>query len=87
MYFIIKLWLNVYYACVKLETKDCTCFYRKQYFQGNAHFVQKATFEPLMGFKQNQYGSWNITKTATFKKYSSPKLQKHTNTFFHDSEF
>ena len=36
--------------------------------KGNAQFVQKVTFEPLMYFKQNHYGSW--------------KLLKHRITFF-----
>ena len=26
--------------------------------QGNAQFVQKVSFEPLMDFKQNHYRSW-----------------------------
>ena len=39
------------------------------------------TFEPLIDFKQNHYGSWNIIKAATFK-FSSCKLLKHTITFF-----
>ena len=29
----------------------------------------------------------NITKPATFKIFSSPKLKKHTITFFCDSAF
>ena len=29
----------------------------------------------------------NITKAATFKKFSSPKLLKHIITFFRDSAF
>ena len=28
------------------------------FIKGNAQFVQKVTFEPLMDFKQNHYGSW-----------------------------
>ena len=32
-------------------------------------FVQIATFEPLMDFKQNHYEVRNITKAATFKSF------------------
>ena len=35
--------------------------------KGNVQFFQKVTFEPLVDFKQNHYGSWKITKAATFK--------------------
>ena len=36
--------------------------------KGNAQFVQKVTFEPLMGFKQNHYMEvGNITKASDFK--------------------
>ena len=34
-------------------------------FKGNAQFALKETFEPLMDFKQNHYGSY-ITKVAYF---------------------
>ena len=37
-------------------------------FKGNAQFVQKVTFKPLMDFKK--------------KKFTSPKLSKQTITFF-----
>ena len=42
-------------------------------FKGNAQFVQKVTFKPLMDFKK--------------KKFTSPKLSKQTITFFWDSAF
>ena len=29
-----------------------------KYFKGNAQFIQKVTFEPLMDFKENHYESW-----------------------------
>ena len=38
-----------------------------QTFKGNAQFVQKVTFEPLMDFKQSHVG--NITKVAIFKSF------------------
>ena len=50
--------------------------------KGNAQFVQKVTFEPLIDFKQNHYGRWKYYKAAAFKKFSSPKLLKDTITFF-----
>ena len=34
--------------------------------KGNAQFVQKVTFEPLMDFKQNHYGSWKYYKSCYF---------------------
>ena len=34
--------------------------------KGNAQFVQKVTFEPLMDFIQNHYGSWKYYKTCYF---------------------
>ena len=36
------------------------------HFKGNAQFVQKLTFEPLMDFKQNHYGSWKYYKSSYF---------------------
>ena len=42
-------------------------------------------FEPLIDFKQNHYGSWKYylnTIRFYFLKFSSPKLLKHTITFF-----
>ena len=38
-------------------------------FKGNAQFVQKVTFKPLTGFKQNVMEVGNITKAATFKSF------------------
>ena len=35
-------------------------------FKGNAQFVEKVTFEPLMDFKQNHYGSWKYYKSYYF---------------------
>ena len=38
--------------------------------KGNAQFVQKVTFEPLMDFKQNHYMKVrNITKASTFNSF------------------
>ena len=38
--------------------------------KGNAQFVQKVTFEPLMEFKLNHYMEvGNITKASTFKSF------------------
>ena len=39
---------------------------RKYFFKGNAQFVQKVTFEPLMDFKQKHYGSWKYYKSCYF---------------------
>ena len=58
-----------------------------QYFKGNAQFVQNVAFEPLMGFKQNHYGSYeNITKAATFKSFLHLNYKTHKY-FFCDSAF
>ena len=43
---------------------------------------KKVTSEPLMDFKQNHYGSWKDHKSCCFYNFSSPKLSKHTITFF-----
>ena len=51
-------------------------------FKGNVQFVQKVTFELLMDSKQNHYWSGKNYKCCYFWKLSSPKLSKHTNTFF-----
>ena len=42
--------------------------------KGNVQLVQKVTFEPLVDFKQNYYGSWKYQKSCYFQKFSSPKL-------------
>ena len=34
--------------------------------KGNAQFVQKVTFKPLMDFKQKHYGSWKYSKSCYF---------------------
>ena len=39
--------------------------------KGDALFVQKVTFELLMDFKQNHYGSWRYHKSWYFQKFSS----------------
>ena len=39
---------------------------RKMHIKGNAQFIQKVTFEPLMDFKQNHYGSWKYYKNCYF---------------------
>ena len=31
--------------------------------KGNAQFVEKVTFEPLIDFKQNHYGNWKCYKS------------------------
>ena len=38
----------------------------EEVFKGNAQFVQKVTFEPLINFKQNHYGSWKYYKSCYF---------------------
>ena len=40
--------------------------------KGNAQFDGKVTFEPLLDFKQNHYGSWKYYKSCYFEKFSSP---------------
>ena len=55
--------------------------------KGNAQFVQKVTFEPLINFKQNHYGSWKCYKSFYFLKFSSLKLLKHAITSFCGSAF
>ena len=35
-------------------------------FKGNAQFVQKVTFEPLMNFKRNHFGNWKYYKNFYF---------------------
>ena len=37
--------------------------------KGNAQFVQKATFEPLMDYKKTIMEVQNIAKAATFKSF------------------
>ena len=39
------------------------------YLKGNAQFVQKVTFEPLMDFKETIIEPENITKAATFNSF------------------
>ena len=39
-----------------------------QIVKGNAQFVQKVTFEPLMDFKQNHCGSWKYYKKLLLLK-------------------
>ena len=51
-------------------------------FKGNAQFVQKVTFESLINFKQDHYGSWKCYKSCYFLKLSVPKLLKHAIIFF-----
>ena len=63
----------------------CVIFTMAVEIKGNAQFIQKETFEPLMDFKQNYYGSWKYYKSCYFYKFSSLKLWKHTITFFCDS--
>ena len=50
--------------------------------KGNAQFVQKVTFESLINFKQDHYGSWKCYKSCYFLKLSVPKLLKHAIIFF-----
>ena len=64
--FLMKL---LAWRLATLLKRDCnTDVFRwiLQIFKGNAQFVQKATFEPLMGFKQNHYGSWKYYKSCYF---------------------
>ena len=49
--------------CTHLHINRCT-FIKKS--KGNAQFFQKVTFEPLMNFKQNHYGSWKYYKSCYF---------------------
>ena len=54
----------------------------KKPVKGNPQFVQKVTFEPLMDFKQNHYGSWKCYTGSYFQKLSWPNLKKTRNYFF-----
>ena len=38
----------------------------QNHVKGNAQFVQKLTFESLMDYKQNHYGSWKYFKSSYF---------------------
>ena len=40
--------------------------YSDKTLKGNAQFVQKVTFEPLMDFRQNHYESWKYYKSCCF---------------------
>ena len=40
-------------------------FYKNK-FKGNAQFVLKVTFEPLIDFKQNHYGNLECYKSCYF---------------------
>ena len=58
-----------------LSNTECSQVLVKQTnakLKGNAQFVKKMTFEPLMDFKQNYYGSWKYYKSCYFLKFSSP---------------
>ena len=35
-------------------------------FKGNAQFLQKVAFEPVLDLKQNHYGSWKYYKSCYF---------------------
>ena len=39
-------------------TLYCKIFAELNLIKGNAQFLQKVTFEPLIDFKQNHYGNW-----------------------------
>ena len=70
--------------------------FRIMLVKGNAQFVQKLTFEPLMDFKQNHYGSWEYNKSfyqeyyralpATFQSFLHLNHKAH-NYFFYDCTF
>ena len=52
----------------RLTSKGMSNIYLKVAIKGNAQFVRKATFEPLMDFKQNHYGSWKIIQKLLLLK-------------------
>ena len=55
--------------------------------KGNAQFVHKVTFEPLMDFKHNYFTEvGNITKAAASKSFLHLIIKTH-NCFFCDSAF
>ena len=57
---------------IKLNRANALLLTIRNPFKGNAQFVQKVTFEPLMDFKQSHYDIievGNITKAATFKSF------------------
>ena len=58
-----------------------------KFLKGNAQFFQKMTFEPLMDFKQNHYGSWKILQKLLLLKVFYIKVIKTHNYLFRDSAF
>lgn len=48
-----------HYAGTSVSSDKTLTFF---YFKGNARFVQKVTFNPLMDFEQNLYLSWKYYK-------------------------
>ena len=50
-------------------------------------FFQKVTYEPLIDFKTSEKKNHLWKLKILQKRFSSPKLSKHTITFFRDSAF
>ena len=59
-----------YYSTVSIQIYSVQliyCFYdNDDELKGNAQFVQKVTFEPLMNFKLDHFGSWKCYKSYYF---------------------
>ena len=55
--------------------------------KGNAQFIQKVTFGPLMDFKQNHYGNWKYYKNCYFCCVFFTQVIKTQNNFFCDCAF
>ena len=64
-----------------------TRFRHSQFLKGNAQFFQKVTFEPLMDFKQNHYGSCKYYKSCYFSKVFFKRDIKTHSYFFCDIAF
>ena len=66
--FHFLLMLTIYF--INLSTSvlylhsNLSSYFPTFFLKGNAQFFQKVTFEPLMDFKQNHYGSWKYYKNC-----------------------
>ena len=68
-FYIIFMWtyiLNVFIALGPAVVFLISWQVLSQFFKGNAQFVQKVTFKPLMDLNQNHYRSWTFYKSCYF---------------------
>ena len=52
------------YFSLKISQENFRNFIINLQVKGNAQFVQKVTFEPLIDFKQNYYANWKCYKSC-----------------------